>query len=411
MGNSVDSIAENNTQSAQAQTIISRGKNALLLTVMASTMAVSSLIEFKLLPIQRLIMEIFQIDESSYGYLNAAVNYLGIIFVMPIGYLFRKVKAYISIIVCAVTCVVGGLIMTMTTNYVLFVIGRAIEGAGCGFVGLLIFSLTINLTRPERRSFMVSLMVSTFMIGQVLYMAITPPLIIGGISLSELNGGIVVIVAVCFVVLILACPKDLRIHGVADSVWPTREQTRRIFTNSNVWLLALALIAFQLSIVSFVSYQVVYLVQRGLDMQGASNVVTISSALGIVAMLVWGLLSDKLKTKRKIAIFSMLASAICMILLVKTPVAIIWLYTIWLGTLPRSIVGMTNSSAGDLAETPSDIAIVNSFISIVVRIGTVIGAILTGYCLVNLGYDTTIYILAGVALLGAVCWIFAKRVK
>lgn len=386
-------------------------KANLMLVLLALVGFAFGFVLFKLLPLQQMIMETYHISEGAYGFLNAAQNYISLVLLIPVGFLFRKWKARQSILFVGCFIVAGGLIMAFAPNFVFFVIGRAIEGAGVTLVQVLQFSLAANLAKPERRSVVVSIMVSSTMVAQVIYMAMAPSLLAKGITLPQLNIGIVAVVAVCFIILLAACPKDLKIYGIADSVRPTKEQTRKIFRDKNVWFVTLAYAFFYLAIVAFASYQVMYLMMRGLDMQNASNVVTFSSLLGIAAMIIWGILSDKLRTKRKIAIFSMFATAICMVLLVKTPLAIIWVYTIWLGTLPRSIIGVSNASSPDLADTPSDVAIVNSFRDTVNLAIMIVGGILTGFGLEHLGYDTTIYILGALTAVGGVLWIFAKKVK
>ena len=49
------------------------------------------------------------------------------------------------------------------------------------------------------------------------------------------------------------------------------------------------------------------------------------------------------------------------------------------GTLPRSIVGMTNATAAEIAELPADVPIVNSVRNTIAQIGITIIGILMGY--------------------------------
>lgn len=406
MENNAVQTLDNNIQE------VSAGKANMMLVLLALCGFAQGFVLFKLLPIQGLVMETFHIAESQYGILNGAQNFLALILMIPVGYMFRKQKAKVSLTFCAILFVIGGIIMTLATSFPMFVVGRAFEGAGVNLFTVLQFSLTLNLAKPERKSMIMGTMVSMVMIGQVVYMAISTPILATGLTLKELNTGILCVIVVCFAITCIACPIDLKIYGREAATKATKEQTRRIFRDKNVWFVTLAYCIFYLAIVAFASYQVQYLVMsKGMEIQSAANVITISSTLGIFAMIIWGAISDKFQTKRKVAIIGMFSTAICMVLFVVTPAAAIMIYTVWLGTMPRSIIGMTNNSSADLADTPSDVPIVNSFRDMVNMITLIVGNIIIGIALEAIGYSQTIMVLGVLAAIGGVLWIFAKRVK
>ena len=88
----------------------------------------------------------------------------------------------------------------------------------------------------------------------------------------------------------------------------------------------------------------------------------------------------------------------------------IYIYIVLYGTLPRSIAGLTNATAADIAEVPMDIPIVNSVKNTILQIGSVLNVILMGFLIQFLGYQVTIFILAGECVVGAVLWFFAKKI-
>lgn len=184
----------------------------------------------------------------------------------------------------------------------------------------------------------------------------------------------------------------------------------RVFKNPSNWLVSVALIFFNIAIVSFSAYVIVYMGQRGIPAAEAGPLYSYTSLIGIFSMLAFGWLADKFGSKRKMAIFSFFTGIIALLLLVHVPIHMIWIYIVVFGTLPRSVAGMSQACAPDIAEMPMDIPVVNSFRNTVSQLGNIIGGIITGYLLQFIGYTNTIYVLCVLMALGGICWIFAKKV-
>ena len=89
----------------------------------------------------------------------------------------------------------------------------------------------------------------------------------------------------------------------------------------------------------------------------------------------------------------------------------IWIYVVLWGTLPRSIVGLTNATAAEIAELPADVPIVNSVRNTIMHVGIMIAGILMGYGVQYLGYQAMTFILAGGMLVGGFMWFLAKEIK
>ena len=206
-------------------------------------------------------------------------------------------------------------------------------------------------------------------------------------------------------------PFSLRITGVGSSQKPTREQTIRVIKNKSNWLVALANWFFTLAAITFTSYIIRYLTTvKGMEQNQAANIYSYVTILGLFSMMAFGVISDKLHTKRKIAIMSYFTGAGALVLLALIPANLIWIYIIYWGTLPRSIAPMGQASATDVAELPADIPIVNSVKNVINHVGTILLGILIGYSIQYLGYTVTIFFMAGGMVIGGICWIFAKRI-
>lgn len=366
---------------------------------------------FKLLPMQAAIQDYFNIEVSDYGYLNTAQNWFVILFTVPVGFLIRKIPCKWSMALSFVLLLGGSIIQVFTSNYILFVIGRMLEGGGYGFMAIIAYSLTANLVKQKRIGFWMSLLLTVGMLGQVIHTNVASwMMIVKGYSFQYVFTIIIILQVICLVVWLIFVPSKLKVSGIASSQKPTREQTLNVYKNSSNWLVAIALIFFNIAIVSFSAYVIQYLIIRGMHPEQAAVTYGYTSLIGIVSMLVFGWLSDKFKTKRKLAILSFFSGIIALLLLIYVPIGSIMIYVIVFGTLPRSVAGMSSASATDIAEVPSDIPIVNSFRNTVSQLGAVIGGIILGYVIQYFGYEVAIYMLCVEMALGGVCWIFAKKI-
>ena len=108
---------------------------------------------------------------------------------------------------------------------------------------------------------------------------------------------------------------------------------------------------------------------------------------------------------------SFVAACVAFVVLGLAPANLIWLYVVLWGTLPRSIVGMTNATAAEIAELPADVPIVNSVRNTIMQIGITIAGILMGFGVQYLGYQAMTFILAGGMLVGGLMWFLAKDIQ
>ncbi len=402
---------ENNKMTNAVAASLSSSRIKVILAAITFCLFVLGFSMFKLLPMQAAIQGYFNIDISTYGYLNTAQNWFVILFTVPFGYVIRKIPCKWSMLLSFVLLLGGSLIQVFTSNYILFVIGRMLEGGGYGFMALIGHSLTANLVKPQRIGFWISFMVTVGMLGQVIHTNVASWMMLGkGLSFQQVFLVIIVLQVVCLVFWLLTVPSSVKVTGIANAQKPTKEQTMRVYKNSSNWLVAIALIFFNMAVVTFSAFVIQYLIIRGLEPRNAAVTYGYTSLLGIVAMIVFGLLSDKLKTKRKLAILSFFSGIVALVLLVNLPISAIMIYVFVFGTLPRSVAGMSSACAPDIAEMPADVPIVNSFRNTVSQLGGVIGGIFTGYVLQYFGYEVTIYMLCVALGLGGICWIFAKKI-
>ena len=398
-------------ENIQEQQQYSKARVGIMLAAVTMLVVIFGFGNFKLIPMQSAIMEYFQIREAAYGYLNTASGWATVLCAIPFGFMVRKLRCNVSIIIGIVVAVAGIFIQTIAPTFAVLVIGRVIEGTGTGFATLVTGSLTLNLAKREQVSFWSSFMIMAGTLPQVIMaQGGTALLVNSGLSFQQIFRIIAYIYIAALVLWLVLVPFSLKITGIGNSAKPTREQTLRVIKNKNNWFIAIASLFYTLASVTFTAYIIKFLTIKGLSQHEAANIYSIMTILGLFSMVGFGILSDKLHTKRKIAIVSCFSAACILVLLATLPANMMLLYAILWGIFPRSLAGLGNASAADIAELPADIPIVNSFKNTVTHIGTIVFGILMGYLIQYMGYEFTIFMIAGGMVIAGILWILAKKI-
>jgi len=365
---------------------------------------------FKFLPMQSDIMEFFNIGESAYGYLNTSASWISVICAIPFAFIVRKLPCTVTVLIGYLGGILGMIIQIYATAFPVFIIGRMIEGTGHSFAGLVTGALTLNLVDRKNIGFWSCLMIMASILPQVVMSKGGTALMVNsGLSFQSIFKLVTLVYVVAIIIFVACVPFSLRINGVGSAVKPTKEQTLRVIKNKNNWLIAIAHITFNTASLTFTAYMIRFLMTKGLTQTEAANYHSLTTLIGLGSMIAFGIISDKLHTKRKIAMLSYIAGAVAFVLLGILPGNLIFIYVILWGTLPRSIAGLTNATAADIAEVPTDVPVVNSVRGTISQIGSIIVGILMGYSVQYLGYTVTVFIIAGGLVVGFVCWFLAKK--
>ena len=168
----------------------------------------------------------------------------------------------------------------------------------------------------------------------------------------------------------------------------------------------------RLAVVNVGTYIPAYLQQvRGLSQTQAAGLTSISTALGIAALILYGTISDALHTKRKLMIFSCFAAVVVFFCLMKLPVSLLLIFIILYGTVPRAFTTLTFSCYPEIFDDQSLIPVAHSMVHFIANIFTAVGTIIYGYVIQYAGYDAMWYMVLVYAAIAGILWIFVRKVK
>ncbi|MCF0142950.1 MAG: MFS transporter [Parasporobacterium sp.] len=388
-----------------------RVRTVLVVAVICFCSLLHSIATFKLLPMQAILKGFFDINDAQYGVMNSLASLPMIALSIPFGFIARKFPPKFTFMVGYAVGIAGMIVQAITANFTVFIIGKMLEGVGFGMATLVTNSLLVNVVGSKAAGLWMSIAVAITIVAQVITTKVGTALLYdAGMHFQTFFWGLTALQGIAVIVWLVFIPKDIKIYGNQAATKPTKEQTKRVITNKDNWMVAIGMALFNAVSIAFPSYIIQYWVGRGMAQTEAANTLSITSLISIGAMFVFGILSDRLGTKKKIVIFSFCAAVVALVLLAVLPVNLMWIYIVLYGTLPRSIAGLSNASAVDIAEVPSDVPVVNSVKNTITQ---VLGFFLTfalGYMIEYLGYVVTIFILAGFMAVGAILWACTKRI-
>lgn len=240
---------------------------------------------------------------------------IGVLGSILFGQLVAKRGARIIITVTMIICGVAIMAFGFVPNVVGYLICMAIFNfAGHGFcsVGS---NAVIGNWYPRRKGFILGITTMGLPAASFLFVPILAASI-GGLGLQKaflLIGALVAVLGIVSWFWVRNTPQEVGLQpdngkfpeAAAAPLGQTSSWTvGKLLTNRNVWFLAIAYGLLFLVTQGMVSQTVVYLLQHGFEQGKAVSMLSMAAAVGVVGSFIWGVLDDKLNTKRASVIYA-----------------------------------------------------------------------------------------------------------
>ena len=181
------------------------------------------------------------------------------------------------------------------------------------------------------------------MFGQIIHFNVAPRIVLS----SGLNGVYTYIIVCIFVLAvfwaILISGNTLKniSSTIAEqeqkkslmSPAERRAKNWSVYKTPQLWLVAIGFSLVGGAVARVGQFLPAYLTtELGIDSVKAGGLISISTAIGIAAFILYGMLSDALKTKRKLMIFSSLSVIVVFLCLMYLPAGLIMIFIILYGS-------------------------------------------------------------------------------
>ena len=385
-------------------------KSYVLLAVATIVMITVAFSQFKLICLMPSLMEYWQVEEGLIGILGSSATWIPLVCLIPIGFILRKLPLKWSGGIACICLVVSGLVGAASVSFLMLVIARMVEGLGYMMLVVITQSLVVSVFEKKRATAISILVVGT-MVGEFIFLNVGSRLL----NVMDWRGLYVVIAvvqAIAGIAWVLLVNKNVQMQNSGQPEGqPDKNKKGEALRNPGLWLICIAFMFFAICTIIFSNYIPTYFISRGMDSVRANTLYSVSSIIGIFSILGAGVLADKLKTKRKIAIAAFFASVVTFGLLGVLPLNMMVIFIILFGITPRPIMSLTMSSIGDLYDDKGCIPVASSFQQTCNSLATTFGGILIGYLIQLAGYNATIIAVMVMMGVGGVLWIFARRVS
>ena len=401
----------NNTAAKQQRTPASA---IVILVICCAIMVASGFSQFKFPPVLTSMLEYYQIEMGAFSIVMSVFQWVCIIAMIPVGLFLSRVSPKLGGIIGAVAIIVGNVAGMFATTVALLVVGRIIEGLGYCILQVLTQSIVTSTFKDSPLKGSATGILNTGMLfGQMIHYNVAPyALKVGG--LRSVYMYIIIVVAVLAVLwAILISGKAQAVSGAAKlSKAEKRARTLAVYRSRDMWLVAIACALIRAAVANVGTYIPAYLeVARGMSNAAASSITSIATALGIVSLIMYGVVSDALKTKRKLMIFSCFSVIVVYMCLMNLPVNLIIVAIVLYGLLPRAFTTLTFSCYPEIFEDQSVIPVAHSLVHFCMNLVSAIGTIAFGYVIQYLGYNALWYLVIILGVAAGILWIFVRKVK
>lgn len=380
----------------------------LAVCLFASVSAVFSY--YKLAPVNLSIMKEFSVPASVAGVLIASVAVSVILLSLPAGALVAKYgPKRIGILASALT-VIGTLIGVYAPNFVILLFGRLIEGGGMALIFTAAPVFILQWFPQRQTGLALGAWKVFFPIGTLLALNL-------GASIGSTYGwravwwtGLIFSSVVCVMVVLTKEAEKSSYEKVSKRNFSIRSNSA--FTDLNIWMVALTWIWSGIPLVALLTWGATYLgVVKGLSIGHASFVISLCSVGGVLGSIAGGVISDKIRSRKKVYVFAFVSCLFLYLLLSPATELLLPFLLFALGFALNSGTSPITACISDLCNEKQiglGMGIVNIANGVILFVGPVTFGLL--YSILG-SWSSTLYLLAVFYVPAIIFGLLAKDVK
>jgi MFS family permease len=363
-----------------------------LLLMLSGMMA--ALNQFKLPTIMTNVANLFNMPMAQAAWMMSIFTFVGIFLALPSGGLAQKYGPKIMVVVAAGFVAVGSILGSMASSGGMMIFSRGLEGVGFIFVTVCGPMAIAKHVEPSKIGSAMGIWAVWVCLGQVIANNLTPPLYAAtGLRGVWIIYAIPALVMGAAVMLLIRTPKGLAADlGTVESSVKTSEA----YKNKNLWYLCLSYGLWNLILLSILVFGPTFLMKHGVNVGIAAFATSIPMLLALISSPVFGRLSDKIGSRKKLYLVAVLAMGPGAVMMFTSTGALMYLGAIICGLVGLGAPAMALSSMGEVVGKPELIGTGMGLIMLFQNAGMFLGSMLMPYFLLMTGGS---WALAGLILL------------
>lgn len=264
----------------------------------------------KVPPLMKALMDHYSVTMTSAGWLMSIFAIIGVILALPSGFLLGKLGARGTGLV-ALGCLAGGSALgVLTDSFSLLLFSRVLEGIGMCFMTILAPAVISAWFPPEKRGLAMGIWAVWVPAGTIAIFILAPR-IAAGFHWKQVWWLCAIYSGVLFVLYLFFFrtppnyddEKPAEANSGLDAMKVTMKKR-------DPWLLALSFACYNFVLIALSTYMPTYLnLQRGFTPETAGLLVSGMMGLSVITVILGGVVSDKLGTRKKLIVFPFLVVA------------------------------------------------------------------------------------------------------
>lgn len=344
-----------------------------------------TLMMYKIPTIMIQLMELLSVSAATAAWFMSVFTFTGIFLAIPIGFLIKGIGVRKVVIVsgflAAFASIAGSFAPEVGFACVpLLIVTRGLEGLS--FVGI-IASIPIMIQMciiPSRVGTSTGIFMLGGMLGAMGGGVITPTVFAasGFAGLWIAYAAFMALSTIVFMVYV-RFPRQEQEGAFPESKAATRSSSVSIygvFFKPNTLLFFLGFAAFQILLLSVLTYAPTALQQRGMSPAMSGFVSTLPQLISIVTAIAFGAIADAIHRTKPLVIIGMIAMAICAPAALVTDAPVLWAILVAMGLLAMGVPTVVMAAYPKLLADPSKLTVGMGVMMLVQSLGQFLGSLI-----------------------------------
>lgn len=344
-----------------------------------------TLMMYKIPTIMIQLMELLSVSAATAAWFMSVFTFTGIFLAIPIGFLIKGIGVRKVVIVsgflAAFASIAGSFAPEVGFACVpLLIVTRGLEGLS--FVGI-IASIPIMIQMciiPSRVGTSTGIFMLGGMLGAMGGGVITPTVFAasGFAGLWIAYAAFMALSTIVFMVYV-RFPRQEQEGAFPESKAATRSSSVSIygvFFKPNTLLLFLGFAAFQILLLSVLTYAPTALQQRGMSPAMSGFVSTLPQLISIVTAIAFGAIADAIHRTKPLVIIGMIAMAICAPAALVIDAPVLWAILVAMGLLAMGVPTVVMAAYPKLLADPSKLTVGMGVMMLVQSLGQFLGSLI-----------------------------------
>lgn len=344
-----------------------------------------TLMMYKIPTIMIQLMELLSVSAATAAWFMSVFTFTGIFLAIPIGFLIKGIGVRKVVIVsgflAAFASIAGSFAPEVGFACVpLLIVTRGLEGLS--FVGI-IASIPIMIQMciiPSRVGTSTGIFMLGGMLGAMGGGVITPTVFAasGFAGLWIAYAAFMALSTIVFMVYV-RFPHQEQEGALPESKTATRSSfvsLYGVFFKPNTLLFFLGFAAFQILLLSVLTYAPTALQQRGMSPAMSGFVSTLPQLISIVTAIAFGAIADAIHRTKPLVIIGMIAMAICAPAALVTDAPVLWAILVAMGLLAMGVPTVVMAAYPTLLADPSKLTVGMGVMMLVQSLGQFLGSLI-----------------------------------